>query len=68
MWCLLVIGCYVLVIFPLTNKSDDTSEKKSEKKTESKKDSEKITEKKKDENGVTKGAGGRLKYGIGYTN
>lgn len=61
-YALLVIGVYLFVVFPKTVSKEST------KNDNKKEDKEKITEKKKDENGVTEGAGGRLKYGIGYTN
>lgn len=62
-YVLLVIGVYLLVIFPKVVKST-----KAEKETETTKEEEKITEKNKNEDGVSQGAGGRLKYSIGYTN
>ena len=62
-YVLLVIGVYLLIIFPKTVKSESNTEKTDTKN----KEGEKITEKDKDGDGITEGAGGRLKYGIGYT-
>ena len=65
---LIVIGVYLLIIFPSKiKKTSDTAEENVKDKI-GKDTGGKITESKTDENGVTEGAGGRLKYSIGYTN
>lgn len=71
LYSLLVIGVYVLVIYPLNRKGDtsDSSESSSTSKSkESKEESGLLDEENKDENGVYKGADGQLKYRIGVTN
>lgn len=66
-YTLLVIGVYVLVIFPMRNKSTNKNEKKEE--TEPKADTNNGTglNENADKNGVSQGAAGRMKYQFGYT-
>lgn len=60
LYCLLVMAVYVLVIFPLNNKDDDSKTEKKESKTD-----KSLAEKDVDENGISKGASGQAKYRIG---
>lgn len=76
-YCLLVIAVYVLVIYPLNNKKNDTETDSSKaEKSKTEKAVENIQDvtgnitndpEKKDENGVSKGAQGQMNYRIGRT-
>lgn len=65
-YVLFVIGVYLLIIFP---KKFTSSEEEKEEKTENKADTENALglNENADENGVSQGASGRLKYQMGYT-
>lgn len=68
MYTLFVIVVYVVIIFPKLGSTNKNTEKKKEE-TESKADTKNGTglSENADENGVSQGAAGQMKYRIGYT-
>ena len=66
-YVLFVIGVYLLIIFPKKYEGK-TEEKETEEKTENKADTKNALglNENADENGVSQGASGRLKYQMGY--
>ena len=65
-YVLIVIGAYLLIIFPKINSKKEESEEKTEENKADTKSGTGLSENA-DENGVSQGAAGQQKYRIGYT-